>query len=71
MAKTKNTATMLNILGNPKYKGKHIIVISNKVFTAKTGKQANKLLDKLEKKYPDETPAITYVPKTDTLILWL
>lgn len=71
MTKTKNTAAMLNILGNPKYKGKHIIFISNKVFTAKTGKQANKLLDRLEKQYPDETPAITYIPKTDTLILWL
>lgn len=62
---------MLSILNNPKYRGKHVVVIQGKVFSAKTGKQANELLDRLEKKYPDETPAITYIPKTDTLILWL
>ena len=62
---------MVSIMSNPKYKGKHIIVIKGKVFTAKTGREANLLLDKLEKQYPNETPAITYIPKEDTLILWL
>ena len=69
--KKSKTTTMLKIMSNPKYKGKHVIVIAGKVFTAKTGRQANKILDKLEKKFPDEVPAITYIPKADTLILWL
>lgn len=62
---------MINIMSNPRYKGKHIIIIAGQVFTAQTGKQANKILDKLEKKYPKEIPEITYIPKADTLILWL
>ena len=69
---TKNSQNvMINIMGNPRYKGKHIIVIGGKVFTAQTGKKASKILDKLEKKYPKEIPEITYIPKADTLILWL
>lgn len=59
---------MVAVMSDPVYKGKHVIVIGGKVFTAKTGIQANKLLDKLEKKYPEEIPAITYIPKADTLI---
>lgn len=69
--KNSKNIFMLNILNNPRYRGKHVIVIKNKVFTAKTGKEANKVLDRLEKQYPGEIPAITYIPKTDTLILWL
>lgn len=66
----KSKISMVQIMGAPTYKGKHVIVIAGKIFTAKTGAQANKLLDKLEKRYPKEIPAITYIPKTDTLILW-
>jgi len=71
MKKHVPNLTMISIMSNPLYKGKHLIVIAGKVFTAKTGKEANKILDKLEKKYPNEIPAITYIPKADALILWL
>jgi len=63
--------TMKMVLNNPYYRGFHVVVIAGKVYTAKTGREANKVLDRLEKKYPHETPAITYIPKSDTLILWL
>lgn len=59
------------VLNDSRYRGLHVIVIAGKVFTAKTGNAANKVLDRLEKQYPQETPAITYIPKSDTLILWL
>jgi len=36
---------------------------------SRTGKGISKVLDKMEKKYPKETPAITYIPKADTLII--
>lgn len=62
---------MINIMSDPRYKGKHVIVVGGRVFTAKTGNEANRLLDRLEKQHPDEVPAITYIPKEDTLILWL
>ena len=71
MRKPSSKVTMVNVMSNPAYKGKHLIVIAGKVFTAKTGNQANKILDRLEKKYPNEIPAITYIPKADALILWL
>ena len=58
-------------MSDPSYKGKHVIVIAGKVFTAQSGREANRLLDRLEKRYPKLTPAITYIPKEDTLILWV
>lgn len=63
--------TMEKVIADPRYKGKHVIVIAGKVFTARTGKEAAKILTQVEKKYPQEIPAITYIPKADTLILWL
>lgn len=71
MKKQARKLTMINVMSNPAYKGKHIIFVAGKVFTAKTGNEANKILDRLEKKYPKEVSAITYIPKADTLILWL
>lgn len=73
MKDSKKTSdfSMISILNNPRFQGKHVIVIGGNVYTAKSGARANKLLDKLEKKYPKQTPAITYIPKADTLILWL
>jgi len=62
---------MIKIMGNPAYKGKHVIFVAGKVFTAKTGDEANRVLDMIDKKYPKEIPEITYIPKADTLILWL
>lgn len=70
--KNKSKAfTMFNVMSNPKYRGKHVIVMKGKVFTAPTGARANQLLEKLERQFPHEIPAITYIPKEDTLILWL
>lgn len=71
MGKADVKIDMIKIMSNPRYKGRHIVVVAGKVFAAKTGKEASKILDKLEKKYPKEIPAITYIPKADSLILWL
>lgn len=69
--KQSSRTSMTEIMGNPKYRGKHLVVVAGKVFVAKTGREANSIIDRLEKKYPDEIPAMTYIPKADTLILWL
>lgn len=71
MKKIQNQKTMIQIMGNPKYSGKHVIMVAGKIFTAKTGKTANRILDRVEKKYPKNSIAITYIPKEDTLILWI
>lgn len=70
----KNTSTQnlhLEIYQNPHYKGKHIIIIGGKVYATKTGKAKTQLLHELLKKYPQDIPTITYIPKADSLILVL
>ena len=61
---------MREILDNPRFRGKHVVLVAGKVFTAKTGERASRILAEVREKYPKETPAITYIPKADALILW-
>ena len=60
---------MFKIFSEPKYKGKHVIVLGSEIYTARTGKQAQKILEMVHKKYPSQSPSITYIPKADSLIL--
>lgn len=62
---------MSDIFKDPRYQGKHVILAAGKVYTAKTGKDAAKILKNVRKKYPDVTPEIAYFPKAHSLILWL
>lgn len=71
MDKKSPTLTMVSVLSNPRYRGKHVVVVKGKVYTAGSGKEANRIVDKLEKLYPTEVPALTYIPKGDALILWI
>jgi hypothetical protein len=50
------------------YRGKIVAVVGGRIFSAKTGKEAQKLIKNLEKKYKTP-PLVTYIPKADTLIL--
>ena len=67
----KKKITMSEIFKNPRYRGKHVILAAGKIYTAKTGEGAAEILKKLEKKYPDITPEVAYLPKARSLILWL
>ena len=67
----KKTIAMLDIFKNPRYRGKHVILVAGKVFTAKTGEGASELLKKLEKKYPKVIPEVAYLHKARSLILWI
>jgi len=58
------------VMNDPHYRGYHVIVVAGKVFKAKTGESASKILDEVQQKYPDDIPEITYIPDVDTLILW-
>lgn len=62
---------MKQVFSNPRYRGKHVVLVAGKVFTAKTGQGAAKILEKVLKKYPKETPEVAYLPKAHSLILWL
>lgn len=60
---------MEKIFQDPKFQGKHIIIMADHIFTARTGQQAVKLFHKLTKQYPNEEPTVTYIPKAESLIL--
>lgn len=59
----------LSVLSSQKYKGKHIIMVKDKIFASKTGQEAVKIFKQVIKKYPKEKPTITYIPKENMLIL--
>lgn len=67
--KKKTTDQLLSeAFKNPKYSGRHIIIIGGKIHAKKTGSAKSQLLEKLIKKYPQETPLIAYIPKGDTWV---
>ena len=71
MAKQRTVTENLisKIYKDPKYKGKHIIIIGGKIYATKTGRAKTEILEKLLKKYPKEIPTITYIPTEERLIL--
>ncbi len=62
--------SMPDVFNNPRYRGKHVILASGKIYTAKTGEGAAKILKKLEETHPNVTPEVAYLPKARSLILW-
>lgn len=62
-------SSMKKIFQDPKLKGKHIIMIGDQIFTARTGKEAVKIFNKVTKDYPTLQPTVTYIPKEESLIL--
>jgi len=56
---------------NPRHFGKHVITIDGEVFVATTGEEAVRLLKELKRKHPHKKPILAYVPKEETLILWI
>ena len=66
---TISKSLISKIYKNPKYKGRHIIIIGGKIYATKTGRNSSDMLEKLLKKYPKEIPTITYIPAEDSLIL--
>jgi hypothetical protein len=62
--------TMNEVFGNPRYRGKHVVLAAGKVFTANTGSGAAEILRMVRQKYPGVTPEVAYLPKAHSLILW-
>lgn len=67
----KTTIRMTDVFGNPRYRGKHVILAAGKVYTAKTGEGAAEILEKVRKKHPEVVPEVAYLPKAHSLILWM
>lgn len=62
---------MPEIFKNPKYRGRHIILVAGRIYTAKTGDGARELLRKLEKSHPNSIPEVAYFPRARSMILWM
>lgn len=53
-----------------KYRGKHVVIVGDKVYPIPYDeKRADRLFERLEKKYPQETPTLLFVPKEESYIL--
>ncbi len=65
----KKIKTMADVFANPRFQGKHVVLVANNIYTAKTGQGAAKILDRVLKKYPQEIPEVAYLPKAHSLIL--
>ncbi len=71
MKQTGKTITMADVFKNPSFQGKHVILAAGKVYTAKTGAEAAKILEKIRRHQPNITPEVAYLPKAHSLILWM
>jgi len=54
-------------LSDPQYKGKHLLLVEGKVIAAGQWRMVSRALDKVIES--GKTPQLTYIPKSDTLIL--
>jgi len=54
-------------LSDPQYKGKHLLLVEGRVIAAGRWKIVSQALDKIVES--GKTPQLTYIPKSDTLIL--
>lgn len=52
-----------------KFRGKHIAIIKNKVVAS--GNKAVDVLEKAKRMYPNEKPVLAFVPKEETLVLFI
>lgn len=71
MAVTTTKNISLEIFSNPAYFGKHVVVVDHEVYEATTGEEAVRILEEVRKKYPGKKPVLAYIPKEETLILFV
>ena len=70
--KTNGLAKVLRrVAANPRYRGKHLVVVGGKVFVARSAADAPRLFDRVTRAHRRATPTLVYIPKADALILWL
>ncbi len=66
---TQNFKAFLNLSKRiqEKYEGQYIIMIDGKIVNH--GKQIDKLLPTIKRKYPEKIPLITKIPKAEAMVL--
>lgn len=53
-----------------KYRGSIVMVVGDKIFSTKSAKNVAKTINEIEKKF-HRRPLITYIPKEQTLVLFI
>ena len=56
------------VYADPKYSGRHLVIVGRKIYAARTGREANRLLHRVMKERPKEAPLLVDVPGADTLL---
>jgi hypothetical protein len=69
LSKPSKSRILSSLFANPKYRGKHVVVLNDKIYVASTGSEAAKIFEEQTKKHPGKTPLTTYIPADNTLIL--
>ena len=64
----KTITVPTKIFKDPQYRGKHVVLVDNKVLAAGSWPKASKAFDEWLKK-SKTPPTLTYIPKEDALIL--
>ncbi len=54
---------------NFRYRGKIVIEAGGRIFSTRSGERAQELLKKVKKKYPEDVPTLTYLPKKDEVVI--
>lgn len=70
MSSVSGTPMFRDIFSDPRYFGKHVVVVDDEVFVAKTGDEAVRILERVRKQYPQKKPILSYIPKEEALILF-
>ncbi|MBI4358153.1 MAG: hypothetical protein HY584_02540 [Candidatus Omnitrophica bacterium] len=60
---------ILKLLGDSANRGKHLICVAGKVFKARNGREAKRILNRVHKEFPHQKITLAYVPKEDSLVL--
>ena len=53
---------------NFRYRGKIVVEVAGKIFTARSGEKAQEVIAKAKKQYPEATPKVTYLPKKSQIV---
>lgn len=64
----KKISIPTKIFKDPQYRGKHLVLVGNKVLAAGSWAKASKVFDNWLKK-SKAPPTLTYIPREDALIL--
>jgi hypothetical protein len=71
LAPRKYHEVLRRVYGDSRYAGKHLLIAGDRIYSARTGRQASRLLERIMRAKPKEMPLRVDVPAADTLILWL